>query len=132
MMPTAPTIQYLQLDPQYDPIFDSSANLTDAFAVNQAILTRLKLLLGEWWENTNLGLPLFQVILGQLGTQRGLAAMTLAVQQNIEGGPYVTGTSDISVTFTQGVLSITAKAYTQFGPVAISTAPALNAASLGT
>lgn len=130
-MATTPTIQYLQLDKNYDPIFDATAALTDAYAVNQAILTRLKLFLGEWWENATLGLPVFQVILGQLGSRQGLAAMTLAVQQNIEGGPYVTNVSDVLVTFADGRLTITAKAYTQFGPVAISTAPALNAASLG-
>lgn len=130
-MATTPTIQYLQLDPQNDPVFDSTANLTDVYAVNQAILTRLRLLLGEWWEDTNIGLPLFQLILGQLGSKQGLAAMTLAVQQNIEGAPFVTGVSNINVAFKEGALSITAKAYTQFGPVAIDTAPALNAASLG-
>lgn len=130
-MASAPTILYLQLDPGYDPVFDLSASLTDTDAVTQAILTRLKLFLGEWWENANLGLPVFQAILGQLGTPQGLAAMTLAVQQNIEGGPYVTGVADTAVSFTNGVLRITAKAYTQFGPVAIDTAPSLNAASLG-
>jgi hypothetical protein len=128
---TTPTIQYLQLDAGYDPIFDPTANLTDLEAVTQAIMTRLKLLLGEWWENTNIGLPLFQVILGQLGSQQGLAAMALTVQQNVEGGPYVTGTSNLSVSFTDGVLTITGTAFTQFGPVNLSTAPALNTASLG-
>lgn len=130
MSPT-PTIKYLQLDAQYDPIFDPTANLTDLNAVTQAILTRLKLFLGEWWENTNIGLPAFQLILGQLGTQQGISAMTLAVQQNIEGGPYVTGTTDVTVTFANGKLSITAKALTQFGPVNISTAPALNTIGSG-
>lgn len=128
---TTATIQYLQLDANNDPIFDPSANLTDAEAVNQAILTRLRLFLGEWWEDVNLGLPVFQSILGQLGSSQGLAAMTLAVQQNIEGGPYVTSVDNVEVTFENGVLSITASAFTQFGPVAISTAPALNADSLG-
>ncbi len=129
-MSISPTIQYLQLDAQYDPIFDPNANLTDLYAVTQAILTRLKLFLGEWWANTNIGLPVFQVILGQLGTQQGLGAMTLAVQRNIEGGPYVTGVDNVNVTFTNGRLSITARALTQFGPVNINTAPALNSASL--
>lgn len=130
-MVSTPTIQYLQLDPQYDPIFDPNASLTDTDAVAQAILTRLKLFLGEWWENVTIGLPVFQSILGQLGSNQGLAAMTLAVQQNIEGGPYVTSVTDIKVSFDDMALSITAKAYTQFGPIAINTAPALNAASLG-
>jgi hypothetical protein len=130
-MATTPTILYLQLDPGYDPVFDLSSCLTDINAVTQAILTRLRLFLGEWWENATLGLPVFQAILGQLGSAQGIAAMTLAVQQNIEGGPYVTSVQDTTVTFINGILRITATAFTQFGPVAIDTAPALNAASLG-
>ena len=33
-------------------------------AVGQAVKTRLRHLLGEWWENTEDGLPLYQEILG--------------------------------------------------------------------
>jgi hypothetical protein len=123
-------MQYLLLDAGYDPIFDPNANLTDTSAVAQAIKTRLNLFLGEWWENLNIGLPVFQAILGQLGTPQGLAAMELAIRQNIEGGPYVTGTNNVQVTFTNGRLGITANTTTQFGPVAINTAPALSESSL--
>lgn len=131
-MANASTIQYLQLDPSNDPVFDPTANLTDTDAVAQAILTRLRLFLGEWWENLTIGLPVFQSILGQLSSPQGLAAMTLAVQQNIEGAPYVTAVNSVNVGFQGGRLSITAVAQTQFGPVAISTAPALSAAGLTT
>lgn len=113
-MATTATIQYLQLDASYDPIFDPTVAFTDLRAVTQVIETRLKLFLGEWWEQQNLGLPVFQQILGQLGSTQGLTAMTLVVQDNIAGGPYVTGVSDTSVTFVDGVLSITASAVTQF------------------
>lgn len=131
-MATTPTIQYLRLDSSNDPIFDPTANLTDIDAVAQAILTRLRLFLGEWWEDTSLGLPTFQLILGQLGSAQGLAAMTLAVQQNIEGGPYVTGTDKLAVSFSEGVLAVTGTAYTVFGPVAVNTAPALLTVGIGT
>ena len=43
--------------------------LTGIDAVSQAIRTRLLLLKGEWWEDTEQGLPLFQSILGQYETQ---------------------------------------------------------------
>lgn len=130
-MATAPIIQYLQLDPDYDPVLDPSANLTDIYAVTQAILTRLKLFLGEWWENLKIGLPVFQSILGQLASAQGLSAMTLAVQQNIEGGPYVTGVSNISVTFTNGRLNIQAVAQTIFGVTTIDTSsPAIENTAL--
>jgi hypothetical protein len=126
-MATTPTIQYLQLDASYDPIFDSGASLTDLDAVNQAILTRLKLFLGEWWENLSIGLPMFQSILGQLASPQGVAAMTLAIQQNIQGAPYVTSAADVSVAFAAGRLSVTGVAQTQFGPVTVNTSPALGA-----
>jgi len=37
--------------------------LLEAEATIQAIVTRLNLLLGEWWENLDEGLPLFEEIL---------------------------------------------------------------------
>ena len=36
-------------------------------AVAQAIITRIKLLLNEWWENLNEGTPLWENILGNSG-----------------------------------------------------------------
>jgi len=117
----ASTIQYLQLDASYDPILDPTANLTDADAVNQAILTRLNLFLGEWWEDLTLGLPVFQSILGQLGSPQGLAAMQLSVQQVITGTPYVTSAST-AVNFENGRLSLSYTAETAFGQITGSAA----------
>jgi hypothetical protein len=130
-MASTPTVLYLKLDAGYDPLFDPTSSLANTAAVTQIILTRLKLFLGEWWENVLIGLPVFQQILGQLGSAQGLAAMTLAVQQNIEGGPYVTSATVTAVTFADGVLSITATAQTAFGTINISTAPAITSAGLG-
>lgn len=131
-MAASSVVQYLQLDAGYDPIFDPSANLTNLDAVSQNILTRLRLFLGEWWENLSLGLPVFQQMLGQLGSAQGISAMTLTVQQNIAATPYVTAVTDVDVSFDGGRLSITAVAQTQFGSVSISTAaPALVNTALG-
>jgi len=121
------TIAYLQLDSSYDPVFADGTALTDALAVAQAVLTRLKLFTGEWWENLNLGLPAFQRILGQLGSQRGLAAMQLAIQQVITGTPYVTGVNGVQLAFTGGRLTYTATVQTAFGAVTVSNLPALGA-----
>lgn len=130
-MSTTPVIQYLQLDLAYDPLFSSDSILTNIDAVAQAILTRLKLFLGEWWENLTLGLPVFQNILGQLGTAAGLAAMELDIQANIEGGPYVTSVTSVSASFVDGVLIVVYDAMTSFGPVSgTTTAPAASAAAI--
>jgi hypothetical protein len=52
-------------------------------AVIQAIKTRLLLLLGEWWEDQTDGTPLFQNILGVVGTSENLEAVDLIVQDII-------------------------------------------------
>ena len=121
------TIAYLQLDSSYDPVFTNNTSLTGAQAVQQAILTRLKLFLGEWWENLNIGLPAFQKILGQLGSASGVATMQLAIQQVIAGTPYVTSVSNPTVSFVGGVLTYKATVQTAFGNVTVSNLPALGA-----
>jgi hypothetical protein len=63
---------YRRLDSNGDYTFGQSKQnfLSDINAVAQAILTRLRLLKGEWWEDTTEGLPLFQQILGTRGTNK--------------------------------------------------------------
>lgn len=122
-----PSISYLALDSSYDPIFADGTSLTGAQAVAQAILTRLKLFLGEWWEDLNLGLPVFQQMLGQLGSQKGLAAIDLAIRTNIEGAPFVSNVIDVQTSFVDGNFSFTATAQTVFGVVTVSNTPGSSA-----
>lgn len=124
---SSPSLSYLLLDAQYDPVFIPSASLTGAQAVAQNILTRLRLWLGEWWENLNLGLPVFQSILGQLGTGRGQQAMALAIQQQIEQTPFVTSVTNIQFSFENGQFTFTCSVQTAFGPVTVSNAPGQSA-----
>jgi hypothetical protein len=125
-MPLAPTITYLLLDSDYDPVFDPKAALVDSSAVQQAILTRLNLWQGEWWEQLSIGLPVFQQILGQLGDSRGQAAMALAIQQVIEGTPYVTAVDDVQYQFINNQFSFTASVRTVFGQVTVNYVPGLS------
>ena len=122
------TISYLALDADNDPIFADGTSLTDGAAVNQAVLTRLRLFFGEWWENLTLGLPVFQLMLGQLASQRGLNAMQAAVQQVISGTPYVTSVTSVQVSFNNGQFGFTAVVQTAFGPVSITNLPGASAA----
>ena len=112
---------YLQLDPDYYPIFTASSSLTGGPAVAQAIQTRLKLFMGEWWEDLRQGLPFTQSMLGALGSSTNLDAIKLAITQRVAGTPYVTGVLDVSVKFTNGVYTFSAKAQTYFGVVTAST-----------
>lgn len=54
-----------------------------AYAVAQAIKTRLKLLKGEWFEDTQSGLPLFQQIIGQKGTNIALELIDAIIKEII-------------------------------------------------
>lgn len=59
-------MRYRALDEDGDMTFGGNNKnfLKGIKAVIQAIKTRIKLLKGEWWENTETGFPLFQDILG--------------------------------------------------------------------
>lgn len=53
------------------------------FAVAQAIKTRLLLLKGEWWENRDEGLPLFQSILGHSGSESNKIVVDNIIKERI-------------------------------------------------
>jgi hypothetical protein len=124
---TAPSISYPMLDSNNDPSWANNTSLTGAQACAQAILTRLNLFFGTWWENLNIGLPVFQQILGQLGSSSGIKAMSLLAQQNVQGAPYVTSAICVA-TFTNGKLSISVQAQTVFGVVNVNYIPGSAAA----
>jgi len=93
--------------------------LTDAQAVAQAIQTNLLLLQGEWWESTNLGLPLFQNILGQIGTPDKLKSVDLLIQSQILSTLNVISISNFSGTYLNRQYSIVCSVNTKFGVVNI-------------
>lgn len=122
---SSPVILCLPLDVDNDIIFTAANSLANSDAVAQIILTSLRLLQGEWWESLTAGLPLFQQILGQLGSQSGLQAMSLAVQQVIETVPYVAQVNNVEVSFVNNSLTITVNVLTSFSTeLTVSTAPA--------
>ena len=120
-----PSIVYLRLDPDYDPIFTTNAELTDLAAVAQAILTRLRLFEGEWWENLGSGTPMFQEILGQRATQSGQEIMSLALAARVSGTPFVSGVTNIQTTYEPIARKFTFNciAQTAFGTVPVSFQP---------
>jgi hypothetical protein len=118
------SVSYLMLDAQYDPVFIPAVSLTGRLAVGQNILTRLNLWLGEWWEDRNLGLAVFQKILGQLASPRGQAAMSQLIQQQIQETPYVTSVTNIQFSFVNGKFIFTCIAETAFGQVTVTNQPA--------
>lgn len=109
--------------------------LSDRAAVAQMILMRLKLLRGEWFENGNLGVPYFQQLLGQSGSGTVyINQSALVIQQTILQTPYVTGISNISLTYQAATraFSFSCSVQTQFGTIVISNQASANGAIANT
>ena len=121
------TIIYRRLDDNHDPMYGQSRSnfLTDADAVAQAILTRLLLFQGEWWESTLEGLPLWQQILGQPGGQARLEQVTLLIQQRILTTPYVVAINQLVSSYNPNtrLIDFYAEVKTRFGLIAVSNTP---------
>ncbi|MBU1067774.1 hypothetical protein KKE60_08310 [Patescibacteria group bacterium] len=85
------TIRVRRLDENWDPVYGSGVDdyIFDQEAVIQIIESRLRLWQGEWWENLKEGVPMFQRILGKLGTSK--AVVDRLIQTNILGSPHVIG-----------------------------------------
>ena len=62
---------YRKLDENGDYVFGRNQNnyISGAAAVNQAVVTRLRQLIYEWWEDLEDGIPVWQKILGNRNKQ---------------------------------------------------------------
>lgn len=78
-------MKYRRLDENKDYLFGQNEQdfVSEVESVKQAIYTRLKLLRGEWWENSEDGFPFFEQIAGQSGTPEKLQAADLVVTDRI-------------------------------------------------
>jgi len=83
-------MKYRKLDERGDSTFGQQSFYTGMEAVAQAIKTRLRLLYGEWWENTADGLPLFEEILGAYGGDAAREAVDIIISERIQGTQNVT------------------------------------------
>jgi len=92
-------MKYRALAESGDSTFGRQLFLTAREAVAQAIVTRLRLLYGEWWENTADGLPLFEQILGAYGGEAAREAVDLIISERIQGTTNVTRLVSYASTF---------------------------------
>ncbi len=78
---------YRKLDQNGDYVFGGNGSnyISGLDAVKQAILTRLRLLYGEWWEDETDGLPLWQKILAA----RDKKEAERQILNRISGTPHV-------------------------------------------
>ena len=116
------TIRVRRLNTDWEPVYGGGQKdyLTDADAVAQIIVTRLKLWLAEWWEDQKDGLPMIQKILGRPKTDKIL--IDRLIQKRISQTPYVTGIASFQSSFNSitRAYSCNTTVYTQFGLIAIS------------
>lgn len=79
------SVSYRKLDENGDYVFGHGLAdfYKDAEAVAQAVKTRLLLLYGEWWEDTDGGTPLFQEILRRSMSDRSVQAVDLIIKDRI-------------------------------------------------
>jgi hypothetical protein len=112
---------YRKLDANHDYVFGNGKQsyLTGIEAVAQAILTRLKLFTGEWWEDKTDGLPVWTSI---LGTRSSKETVDRFIQSRILETPNVVNltnlVSDINRSTRQYVFSCAVN--TVFGALYVS------------
>lgn len=115
---------YRVLDSKGDYSFGKgkSGFLTDIQAVGQAIYTKLNLLQGEWWENLNEGLPLFQKILGNPGATKELSVADLVVKARILETPNAIEIQSFSSNFDHATrkYTVTAVVNTTYGTTEVT------------
>lgn len=79
-------MQYRKLDLNNDYTFGRRGEFhTGPAAIAQAVRTRLLLLLGEWWEDIEEGLPLYQKITGQMFGEADKRIADKAIKDRILG-----------------------------------------------
>lgn len=114
-------MKYRKLDHNDDYTFGQNQDdfLTEAEAVAQAIKTRLRLFLGEWWEQTDDGVPYFEAILGQFNSDQSSLAAEYLIGKRIKETPYVTNIKEIKTKTKGRSLTIEAIVETAFGELTV-------------
>ena len=114
-------MRYRILDVDGDYSFGrSSQNITYGIhAVGQAIRTRLLLLKGEWWENVEEGLPLFQEIIGQRGDVNRLMIADSIIKDRIVNTKNVLAIKEFNSEFEDRSYTFSCVVYTKFGELVL-------------
>lgn len=117
-------MKYRKLDANGDYSFGFGNNnfVTDAAAVTQAINTKLNMFQGECWKSVAEGLPFFQSIAGQSGTQANIAAIDLIFKGRILEAPETTSVDTYASNYDtqKRKYTATASVVTEYGTVEVS------------
>lgn len=110
-------MQYRILDKNGDYTLGQNSMKQDKEAVAQAIQTRLHLLYGQWWENTEDGLPLFEKILGAYGDNKEM--IDILISERIAQTKDVKEIKSYTSTFQNRVYTAKCVVETVYGTVSI-------------
>jgi len=113
-------MKYRALDEKGDYTLGKRKFLTGVEAVQQAILTRMKLLRSEWWEDTEDGLPLFERILGSYGGDEVRQAVDLIISERILGTEDVAEIKHFESTFSNREYKATCTINTIYGETVLA------------
>lgn len=80
----------------------------------------MKLLKGEWWENTDEGLPLFQQILGKAGIIDNISIVDSLIKEVIINTKDVTEVSEFSSNYEDRKYSFKCTVSTKYGNTAVA------------
>ena len=116
---------YRALSPGGDYQFGNGLSdfYTGADAVAQAIKTSLQLWQGEWWENTDVGVPYMQHILTVPATPTNVRAAEMLIQEAILGVQGVQSISTFSLSKTGRTYTMNATVQTVYGEVGLEEVP---------
>lgn len=113
---------YRKLDENGDYVFGGNKNsyVSDAYAAEQAVVTRLRQLIYEWWEDLEDGLPLWQQILGSRDKENA----EKIIRERISKTQYVKGILSFEADWDNEKrhLTIRAAVDTEFGQIEIEEA----------
>lgn len=113
-------MRYRKLDVNGDYTFGQTNEFYEGTnAVAQAVFTSLKLLYGEWWEDTSQGLPLFEQILGKSGIPEDTQSADLLIQACINQVPGVNSISNYTSTYNNRTYSASCTVQTIYGDATV-------------
>ncbi len=111
---------YRKLDESGDYVFGRNQNnyISGAAAVNQAVVTRLRQLIYEWWEDLEDGIPVWQKILGNRNKQEA----ERIIRERILKTKYVKSILSLMATRDneKRILTIQASIDTEFGQIEVN------------
>ncbi len=107
----------LDADDDMRPVGNQKQMLSSKEAVLEAVKSRLHLLLGEWWENENLGFVVPSLIYEGIRTEEGRTMLVNYITAYIAQTPGVVAVRDVSGAVEGRALAYTCTIITEYGEI---------------